>query len=361
MSIKRFQTHISDNQILNEGARSRGEEMEEFIVAALNGDDEPISKFGIESGAGERVVEQMPFKPNSGQATVLGAETIEVTQKWASFWDPDNVPGSTKTPKTDLIAKSDKISLKTGADAQLMSGGRNESVATFYAAVDLSGTKLDAFGKKIAEAIGDLAPSSIAAGPTRQEIKKGTDALLVAADQAHKVLTKELTKMFEGNPEFAYFFIREAMTGETKFGGNDGTCTHFLTCDFDGENVHYIPVTDEAYVRKIANRAKVSVRMKSVSEKKKVGGKKTKTGRYRYWSAVGILADKLTEEAETLERDGVLLTENVVKRLLSKFMNFLKKLVSKIVEHIKKGAKYALEFMGLQPEVEFVNNIDFRP
>jgi len=51
----------------------------------------------------------------------------------------------------------------------------------------------------------------------------------------------------------------------------------------------------------------------------------------------------------------------VVKRLLSKFMNFLKKLVSKIVEHIKKGAKYALEFMGLQPEVEFVNNIDFRP
>ena len=101
--------------------------------------------------------------------------------------------------------------------------------------------------------------------------------------------------------------------------------------------------------------------MKSVSEKKKIGGKKTKTGRYRYWSAVGILADKLTEEANALERDGVLLTENVVKRLLSRFMNFLKKMVSKIVEHVKKGAKYALDFMGLQPEIEFVNSIDFRP
>ena len=361
MSVKRFNTHISETQVLNEGARSRGEEMEEFIVAALNGEEEPVSKFGIESGAGNRVVEQLPFKPATGQASVLGAETIDVSAKWASFWEPDSVPGSTKTPKTDLIAKSDKISLKTGSDAQLMSGGRNESVATFYAAVDLSGTKLDAFGKKIAEAIGNLAPASIAAGPTRQEIKKGTDALLVAADQAHKLLTKELSKMFEGNPEFAYFFIREAMTGETKFGGNDGTCTHFLTCDFDGENVHYIPVTDESYVRKIANRAKVSVRMKSVSEKKKIGGKKTKTGRYRYWSAVGILADKLTEEANALERDGVLLTENVVKRLLSRFMNFLKKMVSKIVEHVKKGAKYALDFMGLQPEIEFVNSIDFRP
>ena len=249
MSVKRFNTHISETQVLNEGARSRGEEMEEFIVAALNGEEEPVSKFGIASGAGNRVVEQLPFNPATGQASVLGAETIDVTPKWASFWEPDSVPGSTKTPKTDLIAKSDKISLKTGSDAQLMSGGRNESVATFYAAEDLSGTKLDAFGKKIAEAIGNLAPASIAAGPTRQEIKKGTDALLVAADQAHKLLTKELSKMFEGNPEFAYFFIREAMTGETKFGGNDGTCTHFLTCDFDGENVHYIPVSDESYVR----------------------------------------------------------------------------------------------------------------
>ena len=153
MSVRRFKTHISDTQVLNEGARSRGEEMEEFIVAALNGEDEPVSKFGIESGAGNRVVEQLPFKPAAGQASVLGAETIDVSAKWASFWDPDNVPGSTKTPKTDLIAKSDKISLKTGSDAQLMSGGRNESVATFYAAVELSGTKLDAFGKKIAEAM----------------------------------------------------------------------------------------------------------------------------------------------------------------------------------------------------------------
>ena len=88
------------------------------------------------------------------------------------------------------------------------------------------------------------------------EIQKGTDQLVVAADKAHKILTKDLTKMFEGNPKFAYHFIREAMTGETKFGGNDGTCTHFLTCDFNGENVHYIPVTDEAYVRKIANQSK---------------------------------------------------------------------------------------------------------
>ena len=359
--MKRFKHHIIEKEVTVSGARSRGEEMEEFIVAALNGEPEPISRFGIEPGAGEKVVEQLPFKPKTGQVTVLGADQIDVTAKWASFWDPEKVPSSTKTPKTDLKASSDKVSLKTGSDAQLMSGGRNESVATFYAAVELSGTSLDEYGKKVEQAFQDLSPSRMAAGKLAAEIKKGTDQLVVAADKAHKILTKDLTNMFEGNPKFAYHFIREAMTGETKFGGNDGTCTHFLTCDFNGENVHYIPVTDEAYVRKIANRAKVSVRMKSTSEKKKVGGKSTKTGRYRYWSAVGILADKLTEEAEALERDGVLITENVVSRLLSKFVAFLKKMVSKIVEHVKKGAKFALEFMGLEPQIEFVNSVDFRP
>ena len=39
---------------LNE-ARSRGEEMEEFIIAAINKEPQPVSKFGIEDGAGERI------------------------------------------------------------------------------------------------------------------------------------------------------------------------------------------------------------------------------------------------------------------------------------------------------------------
>ena len=34
-------------------------------------------------------------------------------------------------PKTDIVVGKDRISVKTG-DAQLMSGGRSEALATFY-------------------------------------------------------------------------------------------------------------------------------------------------------------------------------------------------------------------------------------
>ena len=57
----------------------------------------------------------------------------------------------------------------------------------------------------------------------------------------------------------------------------------------------------------------------------------------------------------------MLITENVVSRLLSKFVSVLEEDGSKIVEHVKKNAKFALEFMGLEPQVEFVNSVDFRP
>ena len=45
---------------LNE-ARSRGEEMEEFIIAAVNNSKEPKSKYGIPAGAGKNVAKFLNF------------------------------------------------------------------------------------------------------------------------------------------------------------------------------------------------------------------------------------------------------------------------------------------------------------
>ena len=59
------------------------------------------------------------------------------------------------------------------------------------------------------------------------------------------------------------------------------------------------PTTDglnSFIVSKIANQMKVSVRFKSSSQK--VGGKKT--GKYKYWSAVGLIVDKLEEEMKPI-------------------------------------------------------------
>jgi len=338
-------------------ARSRGEEMEEFIIAAINKEPQPASKFGIEDGAGERIARQLRKQGVKGKGRVLGADQLEVTELWSQYWLPGKVPASTKTPKTDFIIGNHKMSLKTGGAAQLMSGGRNESVATFYAAVDRLGLNLNGLASRIEKAMLDLSPSSIAQSDLKSEIKLGKDKVVKAANEAHKTLMADMKKLFASNPDFAYEFAYEAMTGDVKFGGSDGTCSHFLSVSDDGNTIKLVGVGDEAYVRKVASKMKVSVRFKTTSEK--TGG--VKTGRYRYWSAIGLIVDKLTESYEEIGQllaEGTL-DENLLKRAFNKFLGFLRKMMGKIKEFVVKSAKNLIEFLGATPEISFNNNIDF--
>ena len=338
-------------------ARSRGEEMEEFIIAAINKEPQPKSKFGIEDGAGERIAKQLRKAGVKGKGLVLGADQIEVTGLWSQYWEPGKVPASTKTPKTDFKIGNHKVSLKTGGAAQLMSGGKNESVATFYAAVDRLGLNMGGIASRIEKAMLDLSPSSIAQSNLKDEIKLGKDKVVKAANEAHKVLMADMKKMFASNPDFAYEFAYEAMTGDVKFGGNDGTCSHFLSVSDDGNTIKLVAVGDEAYVRKVASKMKVSVRFKTTSEKS--GG--VKTGRYRYWSAIGLIVDKLTESYEEIGQllnEGKL-DEGILGRILNKFIAFLKKALVKIKEFVIQSGKNLVEFLGATPEISFNNNIDF--
>ena len=341
------------NYMLNESdqGRSRGEAMEHAIVTALNGKEKPQK--GIPKGAGTKVVTTLKL---SGKAQVLGAEQIDVSELWSQYWPGGKVPSSTKTPKTDIMIGRKKISLKTGGAAQLMSGGKNESVATFYAAVDQLGIDPDDGGiyKKIEKAILNLAPASVAAGALKSEIAKGKDEAVNRADAAHKILMSDLNKLFSSNPKFAFEFCYEAMSGDVKFGKNLGACTHFLTCGFDGENAHLVPVTNASYVNKVVKKTKVSVRFKTTSEK--VGG--AKTGRYKYWSAVGLVTNKLDEE---IQAAGDLLTEGILSNIISKVKAFAVNLWKKVGSYIRKSWENLLDFLGLTPDVRFKNNIDFTP
>ena len=348
--MERFLDFISEA----EQGRSRGEAMEHAIVTAVNGKEKPQK--GIPKGAGKKVVDTLGSKI-SGKADVLGASQVEVSDLWSQYWPGGKVPSSTKTPKTDIMIGKKKISLKTGGAAQLMSGGKNESTATFYAAVDQLGIDPDEAGgiyKKIENAILNLAPASVAAGPLKAEIAKGKDEAVNRADAAHKVLMGDMNKLFISNPKFAFEFCYEAMSGDVKFGKNMGACTHFLTCDFDGEKAHLVPVSNSAYVNKVVKKTKVSVRFKSTSEKS--GG--SKTGRYKYWSAVGLVTNKLDEE---IEAAGDLLTEGILSNIISKVKAFAVNLWRKITVYISKSWTNLIDFLGLTPDVKFKNDIDFTP
>lgn len=351
--MKTFREHRQD---LTE-ARSRGEAMEEVIVAAVNGSPAGDDKFGIDADAGTKVAAFLKKNGISGKAKVLGADTLNVTKEWSRFWD-GAVPAGTKTPKTDFIVGKSKISLKSGDAAQLMSGGKNESVATFYAALEKSQSNMqEQIVTKLKGMFEGLAPSSVASGELAKVIKQKSDEVVNKANAAHKELMGELKTIFAKNEGFRDAFAYEAMSGEVKFGNNDGTCTHFLVTNFDGSDNALHPVNDSAYVTKIANQMKVTVRFKTTSVKKKVGGKETKTGEYRYWSVIGLIIDKMHEDIAQM--DGNMLTEGAIidffRKIKDKIVNFF----MEAIQYIRKGIKNLFDFLEVTPDVSFNNKIKF--
>jgi hypothetical protein len=344
-------------EVLAEG-RSRGESMEEVIIAAVNGKPEGNAKHDIDKEAGVKVAKFLAKNGMRGKGKVLGADNYPVSAEWASFW-PGKVPGSTKTPKTDFMIGKARISLKSGSQAQLMSGGRNESTATFNAALEATKSSIaPTVVKKIEKMLEGLAPASVAKGNLKKEVAKGKDKMVMAADKAHKEMMKELGTLFTKNKEFANAFAFEAMSGDVKFANSAATCSHFLVCDFDGTNCSLHKVTDKSYVSKIAGKMDLSVRFKSTSVKKKVDGKETKTGEYRYWSVVGLIVGKLTEEFDALENNPNL-NEGMISNVFDKIKAFLKNIFAKITDYMLQSTAHFMKFMAIQPVVSVVTNIAF--
>ena len=198
---------------LNEDA-TEGAVFEEVIVAAWNGKPGPKTE-SIAPDAGKKIVKYLKTQNISGKsASKLATKEVEVTSEWSKFWLPKSVPGSTKTPKTDILIGDNRISVKMGP-AQLMSGGPNESTATFYAALNSmykSGIDVntDLF-QEIWAKLNTLTKSGIAKDKVDSELKKGKDKFLAQANKVNNDVKVLMKQAFE-NEDFRLAFIREATT-----------------------------------------------------------------------------------------------------------------------------------------------------
>ena len=293
--------------------------------------------------------------------------TYPASKEWNKYFAPGKARGSTLTPKTDIIIGKKKVSVKTG-DAVLMSGEAKEAKATFYTAMDNTGTVSDAV-KKLRNHIDNLLPSTDMTkygikGSKTDLVKAGKFAeveILKKADDAHKAFKEDMRKVFANSPQFAREFTFEAMTGKVKFGDNDGTADHFLVTDKEGlrPTMHKVTSSSDAYVGKIMKLVKPDVTFKSGSKKVKIDGVEQKTGFYTFWSAVKVGVKMIMEEEI---RNADLLTEgiiDVIKRGFSKAINWMKNFFSKIYKSISTSYKKLLEFMVLEPVVTFNRRIKF--
>jgi hypothetical protein len=352
--MKNFKQFISENHDYLIEAKTEGAKMEEIIVAAWN--NSPIPKSSkIHKDAGKKIVNFLKSQGVTGsKAYKLKTKGVEVTDEWASFWFPDNVTGATKTPKTDIVIGNQSISIKTG-NAQLMSGGKKEAKATFYAAVKrTTSIQSDKLAKEIYFKLDKLSELSLTKGGTvEQSLKKNNDIFLNKANQLNHEIKEMLENIFNKNEEFKQNFIYEAMSGDVKFGDPPPKAVWLLSTDMNGENNKFVKINNKNLIRKISNSTVVDCRFKSMSQKIK----KEKTGKYHYYGVLGLVTKKLKEEFEQYNEQ--LLTENIITGIYEKFKNYVKKLLHDVLEWLKGGIKRITEFFEIEPDISFNNNINF--
>lgn len=343
--------------------KESAEEIEQAIVDALYNRGYPYDK-NIDTVA-KKVANSI--RPIVGQLKVaerVGRQTAYLSDFWRSYQATDN------TPKTDVIINEFKSSVKYGP-SQLMSGGKNESLATFMAAVDAT-PSIDAEIVNNAKAMLDnfvsitrtveggveellrKKPSDI-----KSELEKKVKTIADAGEKAHKDLMAYLDVVFSQNQAFKHSFVREAMTGEHKFAkGSFAIANYILSVSKNGESVYFNEINNKV-INSVASSTKVSVRFKSTSVKKK----NVKTGEYNFWSVVGLIVkdykEKYTKISEVLN-EGEVLTESVidqVKKFLQNVWEFITEVYNKIVEYIKHGFNYVLNFfdVALEDQDIYVN------
>ena len=284
------------------------------------------------------------FGNKNDKAEQYGRAKSFLTSFWKRFGATDT------TPKTDILIGDKRLSLKIGL-AQLMSGGRAESTATFYAALNsVKKLEKDPQFQKVNKVFENFVTSTIAPGQLRPIIKKGNNPVVNAAEVAHKNCMKELGILFQENRKFKIAFAREAMSGYEKYGSNSNSAAEFMVvASHDGSKVSIHSIDDDSYCESIADAMRLQARFKTSS--RKVKG--LKTGEYNFWSVVSLIVDAMAGEKESID-------EGILDTLKSKMRGIITRVIRGVKNFVMRGVNSLMKFLGVTPEISVNTKIYFK-
>lgn len=376
--IKPFKTFLKE-------ALTSGTDLEYSIEQSWK-EQKPIAYKAISSEAANNILKYLQSSKigaEPGQASQIGAENFSLSKDWVKFG------GKNGTPKTDVIlGEGDKIarlSVKMG-DAQLMSGGPGESIATFGCVAEKMGVINDSELEKLLNKIPETFTRGRVEGKVDPALKAG-DEVLTMFNQKNKEMKSMLEEYFNTNEEFQEEFIIECMSGAMKFGGIGATLdtdksapiAQYVFCSsMEGEQPKLYEIDNKIFVRKVIEATNLYVRFKSTSVKSK--GKKT--GEYDYWTVMSMTTNakklekelakaEITSDAETQEQlnnsiisyyDGDILVEGIFSELADKVKNAweqIKNIWNNILNWIKKSIQNLLEFFEFELDIHMNNTIDW--
>ena len=188
------------------------------------------------------------------------------------FWT--DAGAGNKTPKTDIAGADykEKFSLKKEGGSQLISAGREESIAIVNAA--LSDLGQDAkFAQELIDAM-ETGMSKLISTETvtalKQKSKSGSKSKEVLdfqeKDKQNKELSDMLAEHINGNRKFAQYLVFEASTGNHKFGSPSSPAAANYLAKFDPGSgkveVENISSVDSKLIKQYASKAKPYVAFK---------------------------------------------------------------------------------------------------
>ena len=188
----------------------------------------------------------------------LGKGTL--SDLWTNKEKKRTVAGATNTtPKTDMYTDNFNISLKKKGGSQVASGTKEETIATFYAALEYMGK--DPKSKKLVDDIikqieGGFNNVALNYGTTKlKDISKDTEkqknlsidqkkelSQFTQTDKFHKDLNTKIKNELniEENQEFINWFVFEAMSGFKKFGKSGRQSVASVCTTFNAEEPYEI-------------------------------------------------------------------------------------------------------------------------
>jgi hypothetical protein len=310
----------------------------------------------------------------------------------STMWKETTGKGS-DTSKADININKHKVSVK-GVQARLMSGVKEESLATLYAAFNTLG--VDNLGQDLEKIVNGFVSrvKTVGENMTSSALKQQDPKTLSTENKkAFNDLQKQMNVKVEAeaafkkafnNKAFADAFAWEAMSGEQKFGGGEGVADAMLVWPYDLKGVAWYPKLklNHKYVKKVSSQMKFSANVKSGSYKK-AGSK------YGYSiSQVVDLAFKTAEKefdtatnesieqcksAEYLLQEGKIdegkLTDmlksiwerlkNAIRTAWTKLINLISGLKQQLIDSINGGPAMMLMAFQLEPIIRVSNNITF--
>jgi len=214
-----------------------GEDWESLIIVAFNEvfegyEWDRAEKFWPSYGEDAKAIAASFRKEiKSKSLSQLGASTAALNSDWG---------GSNKTPKTDILGSSDeRISLKKAGGSQLMSGGPEEALATFAAAMKMVGENkpqvLDSFLNTLEEKMGKMSQKGTISALQKlrdsgEKLTPDQEKAIAEMEQLQlnaKEINNDMSSVFK-DIYFKSCFCFEAATGTNKFADKNAIANELI-------------------------------------------------------------------------------------------------------------------------------------